>query len=111
MRKWTDNLRALCCLECTHCIHARLSHVLAQSLLQHLADVVKFIRSGFAEGGIVYLYDDANGGGWAACVAIAVLLETRGMTVLQAFLYIRERLPVADLSTAMINLLCAFRWA
>jgi hypothetical protein len=82
---------------------------MAQSLLQHLSEAVKFIRSGFAEDGTVYLYDDADGGGWAACVAIAVLMETRGMTVMQAFLYVRERLPIVDLSMPMINLLGSFR--
>jgi hypothetical protein len=95
-------LHNLLCIE-------RPDDFLFQSLLQHLGDVVKFIRTGLAEGGTIYLYDDASGGGWAACVAMAVLLETRGMTVLQAFLYVRERLPAVDLSTTMINLVCAFR--
>jgi hypothetical protein len=62
-----------------------------------------------AQGGCVYVYDDEAGGGWGACVAMAMLIELRDLSVMQALIYTKERLPVVVLGSHCQELLAAYR--
>lgn len=81
----------------------------AQAQLQHLIDIVRFAQEGMLEGGYIYVYDDDGGASWGACVAVALIMEARGLPVIQAYMHVRERLPAIKLSTACQELLDAYR--